>query len=435
MQGHVGVVPILDSSQHQSTRNDVTTARAMASVAARTALLPVAHGTEEMETAVMADVLRRAGARVTLASVEEGPSRVVKASRGLRIRADVSLSASELEKDYDLMALPGGMPGAARLRDCQPLAEALKRQANSGKLTAAICAAPAVVLRSHGILNGRKATAHPGFLHELQEDSTVGAATENRVEVDGNLITSRGPGTAYEFALAMTEATMGKDVRDKTATPLLLAREIGGSSDDVPVTVVSPAPPPPVKKEGEAIKVLLAVGDGSEDMESVITYDVLVRGGASVTIASVMDSKDITCANGLGIETDGLIQDFEASEYDLIVLPGGMPGAEHLSKCETLIGMLRKQKESGKLYAAICASPAVVLETNGLLEGKKATAYPAFQPKLKDPSVVKSRVVIDGNCITSQGPGTSFDFGLTLVECLFGKAKAEEIKGPMVMWN
>jgi len=383
----------------------------------------------------MADVLRRAGARVTLASVEEGPSRVVKASRGLRIRADVSLSASELEKEYDLMALPGGMPGAARLRDCQPLAEALKRQANSGKLTAAICAAPAVVLRSHGILNGRKATAHPGFLHELQEDSTVGAATENRVEVDGNLITSRGPGTAYEFALAMTEATMGKDVRDKTATPLLLAREIGGASDDLPITVVSPAPPPPVKKEGEAIKVLLAVADGSEDMESVITYDVLVRGGASVTIASVMDNKDITCANGLGIETDGLIQDFEASEYDLIVLPGGMPGAEHLSKCKTLISMLRKQKESGKLYAAICASPVVVFETNGLLEGKKATAYPAFQPKLKDPSVIKSRVVIDGNCITSQGPGTSFDFGLTLVECLFGKAKAEEIKGPMVMWN
>lgn len=435
MQGHVGVVPILDSSQRASTRFDVTNARAMAALAARTALLPVAHGTEEMETAVMADVLRRAGARVTLASVEEGTSRVVKASRGLRIRADVSLSASELEKEYDLMALPGGMPGAARLRDCQPLAEALKRQANSGKLTAAICAAPAVVLRSHGILNGRKATAHPGFLHELQEDSTVGAATENRVEVDGNLITSRGPGTAYEFALALTEATMGKDVRDKTATPLLLAHEIGGASDDLPITVVSPAPPPPSKKEGEAIKVLLAVADGSEDMESVITYDVLVRGGASVTIASVMDSKDITCANGLGIETDGLIQDFEANEYDLIVLPGGMPGAEHLSKCKTLISMLRKQKESGKLYAAICASPVVVFETNGLLEGKKATAYPAFQPKLKDPSVVKSRVVIDGNCITSQGPGTSFDFGLTLVECLFGKAKAEEIKGPMVMWN
>eukprot|EP00894_Picocystis_sp_ML_P002805 jgi/Pico_ML_1/53322/g3891.t1 len=424
-----------ESAHRTTTRTDEIEARDMASVAARTALLPVAHGTEEMETAVMADVLRRAGARVTVASVEEGPSRVVKASRGLRIRADVSLSATELEKEYDLMALPGGMPGAARLRDCQPLTEALKKQANSGKLTAAICAAPAVVLRSHGMLNGRKATAHPGFLHELQEDSTVGAATENRVEVDGNLITSRGPGTAYEFALAMTEAVMGKEARDKTAMPLLLATEIGGASDDAPLTVASPPPPPPVKKEGETVKVLLAVGDGSEDMESVITYDVLVRGGASVTIASVMDSVDITCANGLGIETDGLIQEFAANEYDLIVLPGGMPGADHLCKCSILIDMLKRQKDSGRLYAAICASPAVVLETHGLLEGKKATAYPAFQSKLKDPSAVKARVVIDGNCITSQGPGTSFDFGLTLVECLFGKPKAEEIKGPMVMWN
>ena len=113
--------------------------------------------------------------------------------------------------------------------------------------------------------------------------------------------------------------------------------------------------------------------------------------------------------------------------YDLIVLPGGMPGAEHLRDCQPLIAMLKEQREENRYYAAICASPAVVLEHHGLLEGKKATAYPGFSDRLNNQEAVQQRVVVDGRCVTSRGPGTAMEFSLMLVSLLFGQEKATAI--------
>ena len=130
---------------------------------------------------------------------------------------------------------------------------------------------------------------------------------------------------------------------------------------------------------------------------------------------------------------DTLISECLDSSYDLIALPGGMPGAEHLRDSKDLINMLEKHSEEGRLYGAICASPAVVLQHHGLLGGRKATSHPGFSDRLENKSEVESRVVTDGNCVTSRGPGTALEFALKLVELLFGIEKAKEVAGPMIV--
>ncbi|MCX5633914.1 MAG: DJ-1/PfpI family protein [Phycisphaerae bacterium] len=179
-------------------------------------------------------------------------------------------------------------------------------------------------------------------------------------------------------------------------------------------------------------KVLIAVADGIEELEGITIIDCLRRVGADLTIASVQKCEIIT-ARKVKITADCLITDCIDKTYDLIALPGGMPGAENLRDSRELTEMLKKQKESGRLYAAICASPAIVFAHHGLLAGKKATCYPGMENKLPDTSAVNQRVVIDGNCVTSQGPGTALEFSLKLVELLFGKQKSEELAKAMLI--
>lgn len=178
---------------------------------------------------------------------------------------------------------------------------------------------------------------------------------------------------------------------------------------------------------------LVPIANGSEDIESVTIIDVLRRAGLEVTVASVHDDRTVTAARQSVITADALIDDCTGTGYDLIALPGGMPGADHLGKSEPLQEKLRSQRESGKWYAAICAAPAVALEPNGLLEGRAATAHPGFQSRLSDQSRVAERVVIDGNCVTSQGPGSALEFSLALVEALCGRDKRDEVAAPMVL--
>jgi 4-methyl-5(b-hydroxyethyl)-thiazole monophosphate biosynthesis len=178
-------------------------------------------------------------------------------------------------------------------------------------------------------------------------------------------------------------------------------------------------------------RVLVAVADGIEELEAVTIIDVLRRAGLDVIVASV-DKLQITASRKTRLVADALIADCVSEDFDCIVLPGGMPGAEHLRDNPVLIEMLKKQKQSGKIYAAICASPAVVLAHYGLLDKKKAACYPAMADKLPDPSAAGQRVVIDGNCVTSQGPGTAMDFALELVCQLAGKEKAADAASGML---
>jgi 4-methyl-5(b-hydroxyethyl)-thiazole monophosphate biosynthesis len=179
-------------------------------------LVPVADGSEEIETVTIVDVLRRAGAAVTVASVTG--HREVRCSRSVHLVADV-LIADVAGREFDLIALPGGMPGSAALRDSELLIELLRAHVAAAKPTAAICAAPAVVLHHHGLLGARRATCHPSFFDRLDPQTR----SEERVVGDGPIITSRGPGTALEFALALVEKLFGAERRAAVAGPMLAA--------------------------------------------------------------------------------------------------------------------------------------------------------------------------------------------------------------------
>lgn len=142
-----------------------------------------------------------------------------------------------------------------------------------------------------------------------------------------------------------------------------------------------------------------------------------------------------TGSRGVKITADQLISEAASSSYDLIALPGGMPGAERLRDSEHLTKLVQQQQQSGGMYAAICATPAVFLEPKGLLQGKQATAHPAFSDKLSNQAAVQQRVVVDGQLTTSRGPGTAFEFALSLVQQLYGEDKMREVAGPMVMYD
>jgi 4-methyl-5(b-hydroxyethyl)-thiazole monophosphate biosynthesis len=181
-------------------------------------------------------------------------------------------------------------------------------------------------------------------------------------------------------------------------------------------------------------RVLVPIADGSEEIETTCITDTLTRFGADVTIASVMPNTLVcTMSRGIKVMADISIDDAaKNTDWDLIALPGGMPGAEHLRDSEALITLLEEQNKAGKMYGAVCAAPAVVLASKGLAtEGATCYPAPAFRAALSNP--VDDEVVVKDNLTTSQGPGTSLKFALMLGEQLYGKEKADEIAAQMLV--
>lgn len=177
-------------------------------------LVPLADGCEELEAVTIIDLLRRAGIEVVVAGLKPG---VVKASRGVQLVPDVTLDHA-LADDYDMVVLPGGMPGAAHLKDDARVVDLLKKMAAAGKYTAAICAAP-MVLAEAGLLRGKQATSYPGVLDGLPD---VRLRAEAVVQ-DGTVLTSRGPGTAMDFALQLVETLAGRAKREQVEAALVRA--------------------------------------------------------------------------------------------------------------------------------------------------------------------------------------------------------------------
>lgn len=175
-------------------------------------LVPLAAGCEELEAVTIIDLLRRAGIDVVVAGLQPG---IVKSSRGTLLVPDCTLDVV-LHENFDMVVLPGGMPGASHLKDDARIIELLKKMAAAGKYTAAICAAP-MVLAEAGVLNGKRATSYPGFLDGLS-GVTVSAAA---VVLDGKVLTSRGPGTAMDFALALVETLTGAENRQQVEAALV----------------------------------------------------------------------------------------------------------------------------------------------------------------------------------------------------------------------
>ena len=171
-------------------------------------LVPLAQGCEELEAITITDLLTRAGINVTTCGLDERP---VKASRGITIIPDTSIKKVQ-NMSFDLIVLPGGLPGTDHLRDNTQLQTLLKKQAKTNKYIAAICAAPKALAEA-GVLKGKTATSFPSVLASLSDDTIT--ITENAVEIDGNIITSRSAGTAMEFALSLIELLEGKEKRDE----------------------------------------------------------------------------------------------------------------------------------------------------------------------------------------------------------------------------
>ena len=180
----------------------------------KTALVILAEGFEELEAIAPVDALRRAGVRVTLAGVN---SLIVKSSRGIGVQADALLK--DIKDLPDAVILPGGLPGATNLAKSGEVADLVKKMNSSGKLVAAICAAPAAVLAPLGILDGKKATCYPGCETEFSSKTVF---SQERVVKDGNVITSQGPGSALEFALAIVRELAGDEMAGLVRNKMLI---------------------------------------------------------------------------------------------------------------------------------------------------------------------------------------------------------------------
>ncbi len=171
-----------------------------------TVLVPLAAGCEELEAVTIVDLLRRANIDVVTAGLDPHP---VRASRGMTLVPNTDLDMA-LQREFDMIVLPGGLPGAEHLAKDARLMERIKAMHASGKYVCAICAAPAVLAKA-GVLQGKRATSYPGILdpEALPEVTYTGSA----VEVHGNVVTSRGPGTAMDFALQLIELLAGAETR------------------------------------------------------------------------------------------------------------------------------------------------------------------------------------------------------------------------------
>ena len=189
----------------------------------------------------------------------------------------------------------------------------------------------------------------------------------------------------------------------------------------------APDAPPPATK-----KVLVPVADGSEEIEAVTVIDVLRRAGAEVVVMSVEDDRnEVVCSRGVRLVADKNVKELAGrgapADWDLIAVPGGMPGAEHIADHVKFHAVLEKHFRAGKLMAAICAAPAICFEPKGFLEGFAATAHPAFVDELGGSLLEKNiyadcRVVVDTQIVTSRA-GAALEWSLCLVEQLFGPEK------------
>ena len=177
-------------------------------------------------------------------------------------------------------------------------------------------------------------------------------------------------------------------------------------------------------------RVLVPLAQGCEELEAVTIIDLLRRAEIHVVTAG-LDSNPVTASRKTVLIPDTDLDTALKDDYDMVVLPGGLPGSDHLENDERIKNILLKMANSEKYTAAICAAPKV-LSNAGLLKDKKATCYPTVLESNNDTEITNEAVVIDGKVITSRGPGTAMDFSLSLIEVLEGKEKRDEVEKGLV---
>ena len=167
------------------------------------------------------------------------------------------------------------------------------------------------------------------------------------------------------------------------------------------------------------IKVAVFFANGTEEIEALTPVDVIRRGGAICDIVSVSGAYPVG-SHGITIMADKLLEDIKESDYEAFVIPGGMPGATNFAKENKLLDMVKVALAKNKTVAAICASPAVVLANNSLIDDKNATCYPAevFIEMMKTARFTDQSVCVDGNLITANGPKAAMQFSLEICKRL-----------------
>jgi 4-methyl-5(b-hydroxyethyl)-thiazole monophosphate biosynthesis len=173
-------------------------------------------------------------------------------------------------------------------------------------------------------------------------------------------------------------------------------------------------------------KVYIFLADGFEEIEGLTVVDLLRRAKIDITMVSITGNIMVTGSHQIKTEADVLFEKAGFKDADMLVLPGGMPGTNHLMNHEGLDKLLKEFHSMGKSLAAICAAPSI-LGTKGLLDGKNAICYPGFEEKLYGATISNTAVVTDGNITTSKGMGTAIDFALSLIKNLKGADEAKRI--------
>jgi 4-methyl-5(b-hydroxyethyl)-thiazole monophosphate biosynthesis len=178
-------------------------------------------------------------------------------------------------------------------------------------------------------------------------------------------------------------------------------------------------------------RVAVMLADGFEEVEAMAVIDVLRRAGIDTVVAG-LHGGHVTSARSVKVIPDTVIDTVKSDDFDMIVLPGGQPGADNLNADQRVKELIISFSQKGKLTGAICAAP-IVLASAGVLKGKRATSYPTYQDRLGGALYEESSVVSDGTVLTSRGAGTALSFGLAIVERLVGKEKAQQIKESMLI--
>ena len=173
--------------------------------------------------------------------------------------------------------------------------------------------------------------------------------------------------------------------------------------------------------------VIVFLADGFEEAEALVPVDMLKRCGIDVKTVSIMETKNVMGTHGIEVVADEHYKDFKAENFSAVVLPGGLPGADHLENSDYVKEAVLSANKEGKLICAICAAPKV-LGKHGILEGKKAVCYPGFEDKLTGAVASEDGVMVDGNIITSRAAGKCFDFAFAIAKALGKEEAAEQVK-------